>query len=192
MKGQPAYVRLILFFALVVPGALTTFLLREASRQAAAEHNAARRRPAPEPPKLPSDAIEHTGPASDGGRVVVRRNRAWLWVRVEHEGTSDCRPASTTANGFLYGESPKGVRADGSFELRGGFVARWHVPDLGRKTLPHRLDGKPDQVTYRIAGRFDGRGGVRGRFERLDRVLDGDSVALRCRYRSSWTAAQPG
>lgn len=190
MRREPAYVRLILFFALVVPGALMTFLYREATRQHAADRNADQRRTFQEPPALPRDAVEHAGPSDDGGRVIVRRNRAWLWVRVEHEGTSDCRPASTTANGLLVGESPTGVRRDGSFDMRGSFNARWSVPDPGRKTLPHRLDGKPAVVTYRIAGRFDEGGRVRGSFERRDRVRDGGSVALDCRYRASWTGTR--
>src|SRR3712207_2769346 len=72
----------------------------------------------PQPPPRPKHAVEYRGPASDGGRVIVRRTRAWIWARVESEGTANCRPEGSMRNGWVFAESPRGVRRDGTFVLR--------------------------------------------------------------------------
>ena len=189
MRRPPPYVYLILFLTLALPGALMLHLLRAGIVQETRAQEAAKPRKLPAPPPRPRHATELRGPASDGGRVIVRRNRTWLWVWVEYAHTSDCDPAVTAWNGVLHDEAPRGVRRDGRFELRGSFTDRWNVPDV-RRALPHGLDGALDRVTYRIAGRFDGEGRVHGSFERDDDVFHDGSPAIRCRYRSTWTAAR--
>lgn len=145
----------------------------------------------PDPSPRPKHASERFGPASDGGRAVVRRSGRWLWVRIESEGTSDCRPAGSLPNGYVSTEGPRAVRHDGSFELSGDLWNTWHVGQVPRR-LPHKLDGAPFHITYRITGRVDSRGTARGTLDRRDELHHDGEVAQACRRRSTWTATRSG
>jgi hypothetical protein len=141
----------------------------------------------PEPPPRPKHATEYRGPASDGGRVIVRRAGAWIWVRVESEGTANCRPEGSMRNGWVVMESPRGVRKDGGFVLRDEY---WTTADVDRerRAWPDGRDGNPMHVSYRISGRFAANGEVTGSFARRDRIHGDGGAALDCRRGSRWTA----
>ena len=145
----------------------------------------------PEPPPRPEHATERFGPASDGGRAIVRRSGRWLWVWIESERTSACRPRGSLPNGYLFTEGSTAVRPGGRFELRGEVWNTWRVQQR-RKQLPHKLHGAPFQISYRVSGRVDARGAARGTFERRDRLHYDGKVAQECMRRSSWTATRSG
>lgn len=143
----------------------------------------------PAPPPRPERATERFGVASDGGRVIVRRSGDWIWVWVESAPTSDCRPGGSLSNGFVFATSPPAVRGDGSFEFRDEIRNTFRV-EHERRSLPHKLDGEPLQITFRIAGRVDANGAARGTFERRDRIHYDGRVAQDCRRHSTWTATR--
>lgn len=155
------------------------------------ESPAGARQEIPEPPPRPKHASERFGSASDGGRAIVRRSGRWLWVWIESEGTSDCRPGGSLPNGYLFTDAPRAVRHDGSFDLSGEVWNRWHVRRTG-KQLPHKLDGAPFHISYRIVGRVDSRGAARGTLDRLDELHHDGEVAQACHRRSTWSATRSG
>jgi hypothetical protein len=144
----------------------------------------------PQPPPKPRHATERSGPASDGGRVIVRRSGDWVWVWIESEPTSHCRPGGSLANGYVHAESPPKVRHDGSFEFRGEIWNTYRVTQK-RRQLPHKLNNQPFQINYRIRGRFHASGVARGTLERRDRIHYDGGVAQDCRRSSTWVARHP-
>jgi hypothetical protein len=147
------------------------------------------RQPVPTPPPAPKHATERYGPASDGGRAIVRRSGDWIWVRIESEPSENCRPGGSIMNGYVHAESPPAIRRDGSFEFRNELWNTFQVKTTGKR-LPHKLDNEPFHITYRITGRVDAKGVARGTFERHDEIYHGGEVAQECHRRSTWTATR--